>query len=207
MDPSERLGLPGGIGEEIKTCSAEPGHSSVQVRVEGAMKRIFTKLAILMVFLACLAGVAPAWVAPGLTNRETTTSTPQQQQDRIAALEQEMAAEKQQLAESKQQTAEAKTAGDNAWMLTSAALVLFMTGPGLGPVLRRIGAQEERAVHHDAELRHDGHHHRVVGAGGLQPVLRPRQRFHRRLPARLPARRRRGARSRLRAPPFRTRPS
>lgn len=30
-----------------------------------------------------------------------------------------------------QQTADAKMAGDNAWMLTSAALVLMMTGPGL----------------------------------------------------------------------------
>ena len=30
-----------------------------------------------------------------------------------------------------QQIAEAKTSGDNAWMLTSAALVLMMTGPGL----------------------------------------------------------------------------
>jgi ammonium transporter, Amt family len=39
------------------------------------------------------------------------------QSDRIAQLE--------------QQVAEAKSAGDNAWMLTSAALVLMMTGPGL----------------------------------------------------------------------------
>ena len=30
-----------------------------------------------------------------------------------------------------QQVAEAKTSGDNAWMLTSSALVLMMTGPGL----------------------------------------------------------------------------
>jgi len=30
-----------------------------------------------------------------------------------------------------QQTAEAKSSADNAWMLTSAALVLMMTGPGL----------------------------------------------------------------------------
>jgi len=39
------------------------------------------------------------------------------QNDRIAQLE--------------QQVAEAKSAGDNAWMLMSAALVLMMTGPGL----------------------------------------------------------------------------
>src|SRR5690349_13133876 len=35
------------------------------------------------------------------------------------------------LAKLEQQTAEAKGAADNAWMLTSAALVLMMTGPGL----------------------------------------------------------------------------
>jgi Amt family ammonium transporter len=35
------------------------------------------------------------------------------------------------LAALRQQVAEAKTAGDNAWMLVSSALVLMMTGPGL----------------------------------------------------------------------------
>ena len=35
------------------------------------------------------------------------------------------------LAKLEQQTAEAKGSADNAWMLTSAALVLMMTGPGL----------------------------------------------------------------------------
>src|SRR5438067_8151573 len=35
------------------------------------------------------------------------------------------------LARLEQQTAEAKASADNAWMLTSAALVLMMTGPGL----------------------------------------------------------------------------
>ena len=35
------------------------------------------------------------------------------------------------LARLEQQTAEAKSSADNAWMLTSAALVLMMTGPGL----------------------------------------------------------------------------
>lgn len=35
------------------------------------------------------------------------------------------------LAQLQQQIADAKTSGDNAWMLTSAALVLMMTGPGL----------------------------------------------------------------------------
>ena len=41
--------------------------------------------------------------------------------------------------------------GDTAWMLTSTALVLMMTiRPGI--VLRRHGAQEERARHGDAEF-------------------------------------------------------
>ncbi len=37
----------------------------------------------------------------------------------------------QQLAETKQQAVAAQSAGDNAWMLVSSALVLLMTGPGL----------------------------------------------------------------------------
>ena len=47
--------------------------------------------------------------------------------------------------------------GDNAWVLTSSALVLMMTGPGLGPVLLRAGAQEERAERDDAVRVPDGH--------------------------------------------------
>ena len=43
--------------------------------------------------------------------------------------------------------------GDTAWMLTSTALVLMMTIPGPGAVLRRHGAQEEHAGDHHAELR------------------------------------------------------
>ena len=35
------------------------------------------------------------------------------------------------LAQLEQQIADARSSGDNAWMLTSAALVLLMTGPGL----------------------------------------------------------------------------
>jgi ammonium transporter, Amt family len=47
----------------------------------------------------------------------------------------------QQLDDLAQQTRQAQTSGDNAWMLTSAALVLLMTGPGLalfyGGLVRR----------------------------------------------------------------------
>ena len=35
------------------------------------------------------------------------------------------------VAQLEQQIADARSSGDNAWMLTSAALVLMMTGPGL----------------------------------------------------------------------------
>ena len=44
--------------------------------------------------------------------------------------------------------------GDTAWMLTSTALVLMMTIPGLALFYGGHGPQEERARHHDAELRH-----------------------------------------------------
>jgi len=44
--------------------------------------------------------------------------------DRMAALEKQVAAQSAAIAQ-------AQTSGDNAWMLTSAALVLLMTGPGL----------------------------------------------------------------------------
>ncbi len=55
-----------------------------------------------------------------------TGSTPQagSEADRIAALEKQVAAQSQEIAA-------ARTSGDNSWMLTSAALVLMMTGPGL----------------------------------------------------------------------------
>src|SRR3954466_12244594 len=56
------------------------------------------------------------------------------QTDRIAVLE-------KQVADNTTAVAAAQTAGDNAWMLTSAALVLMMSGPGLalfyGGLVRR----------------------------------------------------------------------
>ena len=52
------------------------------------------------------------------------TAAPADTQARIAALEQAVQ-------QSKAATASAQLSGDNAWMLTSAALVLMMTGPGL----------------------------------------------------------------------------
>jgi ammonium transporter, Amt family len=60
--------------------------------------------------LTCSAAVAQGVVAPG--------------PDRLAALEKAAAANTQAIAN-------AQSAGDNAWMLVSAALVLMMSGPGL----------------------------------------------------------------------------
>ncbi len=58
-------------------------------------------------------------VAPDVVN-----SQPSAEAARIAALEKQVAAQATAIAS-------AQTAGDNSWMLTSAALVLLMTGPGL----------------------------------------------------------------------------
>ncbi|HEY4379676.1 MAG TPA: ammonium transporter [Acidobacteriaceae bacterium] len=63
------------------------------------------------------APVPGMWIVPEI-------STPAGEADRIAALEKKVAAQDAALAQ-------AQTAGDNGWMLTSAALVLMMTGPGL----------------------------------------------------------------------------
>jgi Amt family ammonium transporter len=60
---------------------------------------------------------------PGAAASPAVTSAPATQAQ-IAALEQAVKA-------NQDATAKAQSAGDNAWMLTSAALVLLMTGPGL----------------------------------------------------------------------------
>jgi Amt family ammonium transporter len=69
-------------------------------------------LLVLLLLLGTFAGAA-------LAQTDATRST-----DRIAALEK--AAGQNAVA-----IANAQSAGDNAWMLTSAALVLMMSGPGL----------------------------------------------------------------------------
>jgi ammonium transporter, Amt family len=69
---------------------------------------------------ACLLGVV--LVAGAGAAMAQTAGTPST--DRIAALEKSAA-------DNKVAIANAQSAGDNAWMLTSAALVLMMSGPGL----------------------------------------------------------------------------
>ena len=58
--------------------------------------------------------------------------------------------------------------GDTAWMLASAAMVLFMT-PGLAAFYSGMVRKQERAVHDDAELLRDG---LVVGASGRSSATR-----------------------------------
>ena len=74
----------------------------------------------------------------------------------------------------------AQSAGDNAWMLVSAALVLMMTGPGLalfyGGLVRRKNVLG--TMMHSFVLMAAGHG--AVGVLRLQPGLRRGQRFHRR---------------------------
>jgi len=70
-------------------------------------RRLIPRIVILLI----LAGFAP------LNLLAQNSSPPDSQSKRIAALE--------------QQAADAKSSADNAWMLTSSALVLMMTGPGL----------------------------------------------------------------------------
>jgi Amt family ammonium transporter len=69
----------------------------------------FPGLRILLLFLVALSAVPLHALAPNIAGDA--------QEARLARLE--------------QQSAEAKASADNAWMLTSAALVLMMTGPGL----------------------------------------------------------------------------
>src|SRR5262249_13692029 len=69
----------------------------------------------------------PATTTPASTAAAPASDSAKELNDKLAQLDQRVAA--------------AQSAGDNAWMLTSAALVLMMTGPGLallyGGLVRR----------------------------------------------------------------------
>ncbi len=93
----------------------------------------------------------------------------------------------------------AQSAGDNAWMLVSAALVLMMTGPGLALFYGGLVRRKNVLCHHDAQLHPDGRRHASCGpwsatawlsAIGTSFVGGGQYRF--------PERRRRRAQSRLR---------
>jgi ammonium transporter, Amt family len=91
-----------------------------------------------MLFLVILSvpGLAFA-VAPELGSAAAAPAT----QSQIDALQQAVTAAQQASSKAQAAAASAQYAGDNAWMLTSAALVLLMTGPGLalfyGGLVRR----------------------------------------------------------------------
>jgi ammonium transporter, Amt family len=76
--------------------------------------RIFVLIAALSFFMPV---IAPAQTASPAAPSAASTTVANGQNDRLAKIE--------------QQIAEAKSSADNAWMLTSSALVLMMTGPGL----------------------------------------------------------------------------
>jgi Amt family ammonium transporter len=78
--------------------------------------------------MCSLSGFAAAFVAPSQNRSGAAVGTAD---ERINELERKIEAMSQQVSLSQQQAAEAHSAGDNAWMLTSAAFVLCMTGPGL----------------------------------------------------------------------------
>ena len=86
------------------------------------------RVAAMKVFLALLLmlGVGGPMLAgqTALAQTPAEASASQSQSDRLAALE-------KQNANNATAIAAAQTAGDNGWMLVSAALVLMMSGPGL----------------------------------------------------------------------------
>ena len=85
---------------------------------------------LVRIFLLCAVLGIPGF----LIAQSSTAASDVATQARIAALEQQLKA-------GQAATANAQMAGDNAWMLVSAALVLLMTGPGLalfyGGLVRR----------------------------------------------------------------------
>ena len=82
--------------------------------------RGFGRISVLVRVMVLLAA---AWFTGGLATAQSLGQDPATA-DRLAALEKSTAAQAAAIAA-------AQTAGDNAWMLTSSALVLLMSGPGL----------------------------------------------------------------------------
>ena len=82
-------------------------------------KNLILRWAVLLLLLSCCIPLSVSAQAGGTTPQGTsaTNPTPDNVNARLAAVE--------------QAAADAKSSADNSWMLTSSALVLFMTGPGL----------------------------------------------------------------------------
>ena len=79
------------------------------------MSKLLMRVVLGCVCLFAIAGPAKAIIVPRLFQPSPQASSTQEA--RLTKLE--------------QQTTEAKNSADNSWMLTSSALVLMMTGPGL----------------------------------------------------------------------------
>ena len=79
-----------------------------------------------------LAGAGPlAAQAPAPQSASPAAAAPAGAAHGAAASDGDLASLRSKVAQLEQQTADAHSAGDNAWMLACAALVLMMTGPGL----------------------------------------------------------------------------
>ena len=86
------------------------------------MRKPLIQCLLSLLFLLAAAPGSAAWISPFQSHSDppkiqTEVRSNEPRNDRLAKLE--------------QQTAQAQSSADNAWMLTSAALVLMMTGPGL----------------------------------------------------------------------------
>src|SRR5260221_623797 len=97
--------------------------------VQRVMKRavLWCSLAMLLMALPLPAQQTPTVSSPASASTPAKAEVSKEVSDKLAQLDQRVTA--------------AQAAGDNAWMLTSAALVLMMTGPGLalfyGGLVRR----------------------------------------------------------------------
>src|SRR3974390_2523825 len=102
---------------DFRSTTAHVRFASLKATTTGAvlMRKRFAVCLMLWFAMCCpvlrAQTAAPAAISPNNTNLAPVDAA------RVAKLE--------------QQIADARMAGDNAWMLTSAALVLMMTGPGL----------------------------------------------------------------------------
>ncbi len=96
-------------------------------------------LSLAVLFLAFTTGISAFAIIPNASAPRAGAGNAQAEQ--IAELQQELKAAQKQIASTQQEMTEARGTGDNAWVLTSAVLVLFMTGPGLalfyGGLVRR----------------------------------------------------------------------
>ena len=118
---------------------------------------------LLLLFIASILWISPRTVSASTLGTERFATiliapTIHTDAERIAALE--------------QQVAEAKGSADNSWMLTSSALVLLMTGPGLalfyGGLVRKKNVLA--TMMQSFALMVLGHHH--VGHIWIQPRIR-----------------------------------